>query len=138
MDSTLLGFRLFKKKKKDCAPKRYLSKTDYNACKKDAYLNYLKKKLYIEVKKYAEDEINKIKAENKNFNLDSYESKIKDNMTLFKNKRQEHHASKHKDIRQDDITMMKNSEQPVTVTEKDIFDELKNLHKQDNFNSGVH
>ena len=68
----------YSEQKKTCwKDKHGLSNTEYNACKRDAYLNYLKKKLYIEVKKYAEDEINKIKAENKNFNLDSHESKIK-------------------------------------------------------------
>ena len=111
--------------KKTCwEEKRTLSTTDYNTCKRDAYLNYLKKKLYIEVKKYAQDEINKIKAENKNFNLDSYKykSKIKEKMTLFKNERQfhhAHHASKDKNIKTDDI--------PINLEE--IFNELKQLYE---------
>lgn len=135
----------YSEQKKTCwKDKRTLSTTDYNTCKRDAYLKYLKKKLYIEVKKYAEDEINKIKAENKNFNLDLHKQNIIANMTNFKNERQKHHAhqaSKDKNsyhIYQDHITMMKNSEQPVNVTEKDIFNELKQLYKEDNFNSGVH
>ena len=56
------------------------------------------------MKKYAEDEINKIKAKNNNFNLDK--SNIMNKITIFKNKRQLHHASKHNSINGDQIDLI--------------------------------
>ena len=109
-------------KKKCWKQKHSLSTTDYNTCKRDAYLNYLKKKLHIEVKKYAQDEINIIKENSNNFNLDLHKRTIMANMTKFKNQRQfhhAHHASKDKNIKTDDI--------PINLEE--IFNELKQLYE---------
>ena len=117
----------YSKEKKTCWKEKHsLSTTDYNTCKRDAYLNYLKRKLRIEVKEYAEKEINKIKTNNFNLHFNNHRSNIINNMNIFMNERQNHYASTHEDINREDITMTKTtcSDEAVNVT--DIFNELTN------------